>query len=110
MLGAPAGITNRAKRLGYKWNPYEGILTGGFWLEPVNANDKEEYVPHTTSPSPAGAGEGGQRPGEGSGASRSDDLVLNQFPTETAIYQFLGLPFIEPQNRELDYLLEHFGP
>jgi DNA polymerase/3'-5' exonuclease PolX len=35
---------------------------------------------------------------------------LVEAPTEEAIYAALKLPFIEPQNRELDYLLKHFGP
>lgn len=71
-------LASRAKRKGWKWNPYEGILTEGRWIT-TDAGD--EYA-------------GGH---------------LNQFATEEEIYAFLELPFIEPQNRELDYLVKTFG-
>lgn len=73
-------LATRAKRMNMKWNPYEGILSGGsFWPgESVRAN---EYV-------------GGK---------------LEQFNSEAEIYARLGLPFIAPENRELDYLIKNFG-
>jgi DNA polymerase/3'-5' exonuclease PolX len=71
-------LTGRAKRKGWKWNPYEGILTDGKWIKTAVGDD---YA-------------GGH---------------LNQFATEEEIYNFLDLPFIQPQNREIEYLVKHFG-
>lgn len=71
-------LASRAKRKGWKWNSYEGILTDGRWIETAAGDD---YA-------------GGH---------------LNQFATEEEIYRFLDLPFIEPKNRELDYLIKNFG-
>ena len=71
-------LASRAKRKGWKWNSYEGILTDGRWIESAAGDD---YA-------------GGH---------------LNQFSTEEEIYAFLDLPFIEPKNRELEYLVKNFG-
>ncbi|HEV2329208.1 MAG TPA: hypothetical protein VGY56_10510 [Verrucomicrobiae bacterium] len=73
-------IATRCKRMNLKWNTYEGILSGGtFW--PGDSARSDEYV-------------GGK---------------LEQFATEAEFYARLGLPFIEPKNRELDYLVKNFG-
>ncbi len=71
-------LAQRAKSLGRKWNPYEGILFGGTW----NPVDGENVY------------EGGE---------------LCHFQTEEELYGALDLPFIEPGNRELDWLVKHFG-
>lgn len=72
-------MASRAKRRGWKWNPYEGLFTGGIW---------------TTGPSGVEAYAGG---------------TLHPARTEAEIYQALDLPFIEPQNRELPWLVKEFG-
>lgn len=72
-------LASRAKRKGWKWNPYEGILTDGRWVTTAAGDD---YA-------------GGH---------------LNQFATEGEIYAFLDLPFIEPKNREIEFLAKNFGP
>ena len=43
------------------------------------------------------------------GAVGSDEGRLQRFETETALYAALDLPFIEPQNRERDWLVKNFG-
>jgi len=71
-------LASRAKRLGWKWNPYEGILKGGQWRK---VGDAEVY-------------DGGH---------------LNSAETEHELYALLELPFIEPKNREQDWLVKNFG-
>ena len=34
-------LATRAKRMGLKWNPYEGIFSGGEWRK---AGDRDEYI------------------------------------------------------------------
>jgi DNA polymerase/3'-5' exonuclease PolX len=70
-------LASRAKRLGLKWNPYEGILHSGQWRE---VGDRSEYC----------------------------NGIIQRFATETDLYRMLGLPFIAPENRELDFLNSHF--
>ena len=72
-------LATRAKRQGKKWNPYEGIMYGGQW---VRVGDQDVY----------------------SGAKQTI-----QFKSEADLYASLDLPFIEPQNRELDWLVKNFG-
>ena len=71
-------LASRAKRMGKKWNPYEGILYGGVWDYP---NHPDQYV-------------GGK---------------LTTFSSERDIYAALDLPYIEPQQRELPWLIKTFG-
>lgn len=71
-------LASRAKRLGKKWNPYEGVYVGGVWRR---VGDADVYV-------------GGE---------------LVQVDSETALYRLLDLPFIDPVNRELPWLVQQFG-
>ena len=71
-------LCSRAKRMGMKWNPYEGLFTGGRWL----GGEPDTYVGGTLIPG---------------------------LHDEMNIYGALGLPYIAPENRELPWLLEHFG-
>ena len=68
-------LASRAKARGWKWNPYEGLIMGGLWIN-------DDYV-------------GGD---------------MHRLYTEEGIYAALGLPFIEPQHREIDVLIHRFGP
>ena len=72
-------LASRAKRQGKKWNPYEGILYGGQWQR---ISEQDVYA----------------------GAKQTI-----QFKSEADLYASLDLPFIEPKNRELDWLVNHFG-
>ncbi len=72
-------LAQRAKNQGKKWNPYEGILYGGEWRQ---VDGENVYV----------------------GATE-----LFQYKTEEELYAALDLPFIEPGNRELDWLSKHFA-
>jgi DNA polymerase/3'-5' exonuclease PolX len=74
-------LAGRAKRQGKKWNPYEGILYGGKWRRALGGD--EEYI--------------------------DGQLVQEVFKTEADIYASLDLPFIEPKNREIEFLVKNFG-
>jgi DNA polymerase (family 10) len=63
------------KKRGQKWNPYEGVLTGGTWWKSPG-DGHEEY-------------QGG---------------TLRRFGSEEEIYQFAGLDFIPPEKREPENL------
>jgi len=72
-------LASWAKRQGKKWNPSEGILEGGEWRK---IGEESIY----------------------DGAKKT-----SRFKSEEDIYAHLGLPFIEPKDRELDWLTKNFG-
>jgi len=73
-------LCQRAKRLGMKWNPYEGVYSGGVWRQ-WPSNGEDYYAGGTLVPC----------------------------NTEEEIYKVLGLPHIAPEHRELAWLTTHFG-
>jgi DNA polymerase/3'-5' exonuclease PolX len=77
-------LASRAKRQGKKWNPYEGILTGGEWRSAMGMPDV--YTPPNDCA-----------------------LQLSTFKSEAELYSALDLPFIEPKDRELPFLIKNYG-
>lgn len=72
-------LIEHAKTRAKKWAPYEGVYGGGYWRG--YGTTEEEYI----------------------------DGTLMVTPTERDIYAALDLPYIEPKDRNAEFLAKHYG-